>query len=52
LPGRAFVSSRRWEKLQPLLEKVGQAYHQSEAEIRTFVRFIEALSESSRPFHP
>jgi hypothetical protein len=35
----------RWEKLMPLLARVDQAYQQTEAEIRTFVRFIEAGAE-------
>jgi hypothetical protein len=41
----ASIALMRWEKLQPLLAKVGQTYDQTEAEIRTFIRFVEARSE-------
>ena len=37
----ASIALMRWEKLSPLVAKVGQTYDQTEAEIGAFVRFIE-----------
>jgi len=36
----------RWEKLSPLMAKVGPTYDQIEAEIRAFVRLVQARPES------
>jgi hypothetical protein len=41
----ASIVLMRWEKLMPLLAKVDQTYKQTEAEIGTFVRFIEDGAE-------
>jgi hypothetical protein len=41
----ASIALMRWEKLSPLVAKVGQAYDQTEAEIGAFVRFIEGQPE-------
>jgi hypothetical protein len=41
----ASIVLMRWEKLMPLLAKVDQTYKQTEAEIGTFARFIEAGAE-------
>ena len=38
----ASIVLMRWEKLSPLVAKVDPTYRQTEAEIGTFVRFIEA----------
>ncbi len=37
----ASIALMRWEKLTPLLDKVGPTYTQTTAEIESFVRFIE-----------
>ena len=37
----ASIALMRWEKLSPLVAKVGRTYDQTEAEIGAFVRFIE-----------
>ena len=41
----ASIVLMRWEKLSPLVAKVGRTYDQTAAEIGTFVRFIEAGAE-------
>jgi len=41
----ASIALMRWEKLSPLLAKVGRTHDQTEAEIGAFVRFIEERTE-------
>jgi hypothetical protein len=41
----ASIALMRWEKLAPLIAKVGRTFEQTDAEIQAFVRFIEAQSE-------
>jgi hypothetical protein len=41
----ASIALIRWEKLSPLLAKVGRTHDQTEAEIGAFVRFIEERTE-------
>ena len=41
----ASIALMRWEKLSPLLAKVGRTHDQTAAEIGAFVRFIEGRAE-------
>ena len=43
----ASIALMRWDKLSPLVAKVGPTYDQAQAEIATFVRFIEANAETA-----
>lgn len=41
----ASIVLMRWEKLAPLVAKVGPTYDQTEAELQAFVRFVEDAAQ-------